>query len=475
MSNEWRRVAASSRGGLGRIAAMVAVLACGLVLLLAAEARGDELLMPLDLELLGGTAWRAQSDFDVAWRNPSGYEVAGASWRVARPGTITDAQFVPGLGLAELDDLRVPAAGAWQLTVWLRDTSGREYPSQASRAKLLFDDVPPAVSFMPGDAEVVPPQLVAAVADPLSGVADGAISYRRLDREAWTALQTQIRAGALATELVATTPELAPGIAYLFRAEARDGAGNLGSTTLRADSTSMALQLPEASAAPSGGGGTAAAHPQRPTRLLAALASGRRGRTRLTVDYGDPVLLRGKLSSEDGGLAGRALRVVSRPVRGAHAGVAVESVTAAPDGRFELRLPPGPSRRIAVVFAGDEGQRPVRRRLEMAVRSEVSLRAAPQRLRTGGLLRLRGRVGSRGARVPRAGKLVTISYWERAARRWRPVIVTRSDRAGRFAAEYRFRYVTGVARIRLRATAPAEADWPYAPGSSRPLTVEVRG
>jgi hypothetical protein len=468
---------ASGRGGLGRIAAMVAALACGLGLMLATEARGDELLTPLDFELLGGTAWRAQNEFDVAWRNPPGYEVAGASWSAAAHGTPGSARFVPGLGLTELDGLRVPAAGAWQLTVWLRDTSGREYPPLAATAELLFDDVPPAVSFMPGDADALPPQLVGAVADPLSGVADGAISYRRLDREAWTALPTQIRAGALATELVATTPQLAPGTGYLFRAEARDGAGNVGSTTLRADGTPMALQAPENGAKPGGGGGAAAGQPQRSTQLLAALGGGRgggHGRTRLTVAYGDPVLLRGKLDGEGGGLPGRQLRVVSRPVSGGSPRVAVESVTAA-DGRFELRLQPGPSRRIAVVFAGEDGWRPARRRLELRVRSGVSLRAASQRLRTGDLLRLRGRVGSRGARVPRAGKLVTISYWERAAHRWRPVIVTRSDRAGRFAASYRFRYVSGIARIRLRASVPAEADWPYAPGSSAPLTVEVRG
>lgn len=460
---------------------MVAALACGLVLLLAAKARGDEVLTPFDFQVLGGPAWRAQNDFDVRWRNPAGREVAGASWRLGAPGIFTAPVFVPGSGLTELDGLRVPAAGAWELTVWLRDASGWEFPPFAAKAMLLLDDVPPAVSFLPGDSEALPPQLVAAVADPLSGVADGSIAYRRLDRDAWTGLQTQIRAGALGTELVAATPELKPGTAYLFRAEARDGAGNVGTTTLRADGTPMSLRAPEGGGGAGPGGAVAGAvgpaAPQRPTQLLVALAASRgggHGRGGLTVDYGDPVLLRGRLSGEDGGLAGRRVRVVSRPAAGARGGVEVESVTAAADGSFELRLPPGPSRRLTVAFAGDAVQRPVRRRLALRVRGGVSLTASPRRLRTGGLLQLRGRVGSRGGRVPRSGKLVTISYWERAARRWRPVIVTRSDRAGRFAAGYRFRYVTGVARIRLRATVPAEADWPYAPGSSRPLTVEVR-
>jgi hypothetical protein len=34
--------------------------------------------------------------------------------------------------------------------------------------------------------------------------------------------------------------------------------------------------------------------------------------------------------------------------------------------------------------------------------------------------------------------------------------------------------VTGVARIRLRATAPAEGGWPFARGSSLPVTISVR-
>jgi len=55
------------------------------------------------------------------------------------------------------------------------------------------------------------------------------------------------------------------------------------------------------------------------------------------------------------------------------------------------------------------------------------------------------------------------------------VLVTRSDHAGRFRARYRFRYVSGLATIRLRATALAEERWPYAPGSSRPVTVDVSG
>jgi hypothetical protein len=77
--------------------------------------------------------------------------------------------------------------------------------------------------------------------------------------------------------------------------------------------------------------------------------------------------------------------------------------------------------------------------------------------------------------MPRRGKLVAIQYRESSTGRWRPVLVTRSDHGGHFQARYRFRYLIGRARIRLRAVALAEERWPYAPGASRPLVVSVNG
>jgi hypothetical protein len=109
------------------------------------------------------------------------------------------------------------------------------------------------------------------------------------------------------------------------------------------------------------------------------------------------------------------------------------------------------------------------------VRGGIELRATPRSLRTGEPLRLAGRVRTLGAPIPRRGKLVAIQYYEEATRRWRPVLVTRSDHSGRFHACYRFRYVSGAARIRLRALAVPEERWPYAPGASRPVIVRVTG
>jgi hypothetical protein len=219
----------------------------------------------------------------------------------------------------------------------------------------------------------------------------------------------------------------------------------------------------------------AKAAPRSKARLFARLRGGHGRGDSLTVPFAAPALLSGRLTRADGaGISGRLLRVVSRPSRGALAAAATATVTTAERGGFELRLGPGPSRQIAVVFAGDDALEPAARHsLDLRVRSGVSLNAAPLALKTGQMVRLGGQVRARGAAIPRRGKLVAIQYLEAATGRWRPVLVTRTDHGGRFHARYRFRYVSGSASIRLRATALAEERWPYAPGSSRPLTVRV--
>ncbi len=162
------------------------------------------------------------------------------------------------------------------------------------------------------------------------------------------------------------------------------------------------------------------------------------------------------------------------PLRGALVPTETRTVKTGERGGFELRLGPGPSRRISVSFTGEEELGTAERSpLELRVRAGVSLRAVPVALRTGQVLRLSGRVRSRGAPIPRRGKLVAIQYLERSSRRWRPALIVRTDRSGRFRTHYRFRYVTSPAAIRLRATALAEERWPYAPGSSRTVTVHV--
>jgi hypothetical protein len=437
---------------------------------------------PRSATLQGGEGWRRIDDFDLSWANPDqgvASPIAGAYWRITGPaGYDTGVKFAAGAGIAALPDRFVPAPGLYSIELWLRDEAGNATPSSAVQVPLRFDDVPPGVAFAVSEGPDIPAQIRAAVSDAHSGPAAGTIAYRRLNVDDWTELPTRMEPGGGAEKatLVARTPDLAPGT-YVFRGDAVDGAGNTSSTTLRADGTEMALRKTPPPVAPS-----RVAAPSRPslrskTRLFARLRGGHGRGDALTVPFAAPALLSGRLTRADGaGLAGRELRVVSRPSHGALAPAVTATVVSGERGGFELRLGPGPSRRVSVSFGGDGAfDSATRPSLELRVRSGISLDAAPLSLRTGQTVRLSGKVRGRGAAIPRRGKLVAIQYLEEATHRWRPVLVTRSDHGGRFRAHYRFRYVDGAASIRLRATALAEERWPYAPGSSRPLTVRVSG
>jgi hypothetical protein len=436
---------------------------------------------PRTLTLAGGEGWRRVDDFDLSWANPDqgpASPIAGAYWRITGPaGYDSGVKLATGANIAALPDRFVPAPGLYSLQLWLRDEAGNSASSSAIEIPLRFDDVPPGVAFAVSEGTDIPAQIAAPLTDAHSGPVSGTISYRRLSAEAWTELPTKLQPeGPGKATLLARTPDLAPGT-YVFQAAAGDGAGNITSTTLRADGTQMAIRKTPPPVAPSRVVTPVKPTPRSKTRLFARLRGGHGRGDALTVPFGAPALLSGRLTRADGaGIAGRELRVIARPSRGALVAGARASVLTGDRGGFELRLEPGPSRRITVSYQGDAGLEGASRpSLELRVRSGVSLNASPLFLKTGQTVRLSGRVRSRGAPVPRRGKLVAIQYLEAATHHWRPVLVTRSDHGGRFHARYRFRYVDGTASIRLRATALAEERWPYAPGSSRPVTVRVSG
>ncbi len=423
---------------------------------------------PKAVSLTGGEAWRRVNDFDLGWENPdqgAASPIAGASWRlVGEAGYDSGVRFAAGRDRRSLANLSVPATGSYALQLWLRDEAGNEAPSSAVTVPLRLDDVSPELAFATEQPEG---QVVADLADAHSGPATGQILYRRVDQERWIELPTKLVPDDTAeAELLAPMPELGTGT-FVFRADAGDAAGNAASTTLRADGTQMAIRrVPPPRL------------PRAKSRLFAGLRGGHRRGDSLTVPFGAPALISGRLTRaiDGAGLGDREIRVVSRPSRGALIPIGAAAVRTGEQGGFELRLPPGPSRRITVSFAGDGGLEQARRPgLELRVRSGVSLHAAPASLRTGQALRLAGKVMTWGAPIPRRGKLVAIQYLEGETHRWRPVLVTRTDHHGRFRTHYRFRYVSGRAAIRLRATALAEERWPYAPGSSSPLTVRVKG
>lgn len=438
---------------------------------------------PRNLAVAGGETWRRANDFDPGWANPdqgAASAIGGAFWRIEGPnGYDSGVKFVAGHDLSALQDLFVPRAGLYSLSVWLRDEAGNETPSSAVSVPLRFDDIPPGVAFDPVDAGAVPEQIRALITDTHSGPAGGEIDYRRLESQQWTELPAKFQRGdsADSAQLIARLPsDLGPGT-YVFRASATDGAANATTTTHRSDGTEMTVRK----VAPGTVAVVRRAEPVQAARGKARIFArlGWRGRsgTELTVPFKATSTLSGRLLSADGaGLSDRTLRVVSRPSRGALGDARVDTVGTGPHGGFQLPLAAGTSRRIAVSFPGDARLDGASRSpLTLRVRGGIEFQATPQTLQNGDAVHFQGRVRTLGAPLPRRGKLVAIQFYESAAKRWRPVLVTRTDHGGHFLASYRFRYVSGSAQIRLRACALAEEHWPYAPGASRPLTVRVTG
>ena len=143
-------------------------------------------------------------------------------------------------------------------------------------------------------------------------------------------------------------------------------------------------------------------------------------------------------------------------------------------GRFRLRLRPGPTRSVRVLYAGSRrNSRASSRRLTFAFRDRTTLAVSPAKLRNGGRVKMTGSVRGKGAIQPAAGKLVAIEYFDPARSTWRPVEVIRTGRSGRFSYSYRFRTIAFAQRILFRAVSLPEAGWPFRSSTSDPKSVIV--
>ncbi len=418
---------------------------------------------PRGLAVVGGDAWSKQNSFDLKWTNPDqgvAAPIAGVKYRITGPGSYDSGLRTAG-GVEVLAGLTLPGAGSYRISVWLVDAAGNENPAAVAVATLRLDDVDP-VAFLLHPPEQSPELLRATIDDEHSGPAGGVISYRRQGGGEWKDLPTRFEGGDARGGLttVLRSDDLAPG-RYEIRVRARDLAGNEVLSDRRSDGSKLVLKAPL----------------KEETRLDARLVgAGSSGRS-IRVAFAKPARLRGRLTGQGGrGVSGATVSVVERPGSGARSGRAVRLLRTGDDGEFGMVLAPGASRRVSVSFAGD------RRRsqsstdgLRLSVRGRLAFRAKPAKLRTGQRVHFRGRVMAGAARHPSRGSVVAIRYFERSARAWRPVLVTRTDGFGRYRASYRFRYISGLAKIRLRARLMPSQNFPYLPANSRPVSVRVHG
>jgi hypothetical protein len=189
---------------------------------------------------------------------------------------------------------------------------------------------------------------------------------------------------------------------------------------------------------------------------------------RVSVAYGEPVVIIGQLSGRGGTPIGGATIAVTA-VSG-RTSAAQRPVVTGSDGAFRAVIPAGTSRTIHFAYRAfaDDAVDADTADLEIGVRAVAHLKASPRKLHNGQAVSFRGRV--EGA-PPGSRKVVEMQVWQ--DRRWLTFATTRL-RNGRFGYRYRFTRTSRTTRYVFRTVVRTDAGWPYETGSSNRVSVAVR-
>ena len=213
-------------------------------------------------------------------------------------------------------------------------------------------------------------------------------------------------------------------------------------------------------------------NPLKSTTALSASFGG--GQPALTVPYGRGIRLSGRLTTGiRSPLGGMPVQIVERFAAGAGAGVRTSTVRTEPGGAYSIRLAAGPSRDVAVTFAGSATlRRSTSGPLRLRVRSAVGLSASSAVAKVGGApLVFRGRVFAPAGSIPPTGKSIQLQF-RLTGLPWSEFRTVQTDRRGHFRYAYRFSDDDSRgARFQFRAFAPTQDGWPYEPAGSRPVVV----
>jgi hypothetical protein len=378
------------------------------------------------------------------------------------PGAIGGSGFAstmkPCVEMADLQAIE-PSTGASpfhdgqnSVAVCVQDFAG----NQACDTRLVrVDNTPPTLAFFDTQDPEDPELVRAMVADPTSGVASGQILVRRVGEELWRPLETQIVGGELRARVDSAAE---PAGEYEFMAEATDVAGNVRRTQLREDGLPKQLTFPL----------------RQRVALTAAIKPG--GSKHVAVGYGKKTRAVGSLTDARGKpLQEHEVTLVERFGTGALIDRRVRTVHTDAHGRWSAKLRTGPSRSVRAHFAGTLRYLDARAKGgRLSVKTKVTFKVSRRRVPEGEPVVFKGRVRSRGARIPRGGKLLELQV-RQGPGSWitvREAFRTRSS--GRYRMRYRFgRFYAYDTSFKFRVKVARERDWPYKAVRSRSRTVTV--
>jgi hypothetical protein len=169
-------------------------------------------------------------------------------------------------------------------------------------------------------------------------------------------------------------------------------------------------------------------------------------------------------------LGGQVVRVLTAPDNGSDQFAQAAVVTTAANGGWSAILPPGPSRLVVASYAGSATIEPaLSPTARLVVPASVSLNVRPDVTHWGGHITISGRL--RGGFVPPAGEIVVLWIGWPGGSTEIGHLYARRD--GRFSSRYTFLRGNGTETYRLWADTARESDYPYAPASSRHVSVTV--
>jgi hypothetical protein len=428
---------------------------------------------PQALSADGGNGWKAKNAFRLRWRNPAERHapVVGAVVAVCpaaqRPvARLQCARSFHPTTTGVSQSFTVPGPGQWRAYVWLRDAAGNESAAYAADSILRFDDTPPSVTIRAQSPDQ-PAVVRVRARDSLTPLAVRELLIRRRGEASWISLPTTPDRDGFSAFV--DDERLARGV-YELRARAVDEAGNERTADKREDGTTARLALPRRIRTRLAVG--------RPKRVRARGSGGKR-RYRIVLierprsQFGHTIPLRGRLTSPGGNpLAGKDVEVSEQTKVPGAAWRPIATLRTSQSGRFTFRALRGPSRTLRFRFDGSQTVRGRSALVRLGVRASTTLRTSRGRVVNGEGIAFRGRL--RGSGIPPSGKLIELQAWTRGG--WRTFATTRaSARSGRWSYHYRFSATRGSVRYRFRARVPREAEFPFEAGTSRTVSVQVRG
>ena len=329
-------------------------------------------------------------------------------------------------------------------------------PTGATQRSVLIDNERPSVAFANAQDTDDPELIRAPVNDSFSGIASAKLHMRAVGSSEWTALETKLSGGEAQARV--DSAALPPG-EYEFEASVADVAGNSAETTARKNGDPMKLTFPL----------------RAPARILAHLAHG--GSRGQTVPYGTNAKVEGRLVDADGKpIADKEVLIDEDFGEGALIRHRPTTVTTDEAGRFESRIPAGPTRRIDATFPGTQKYASDRADVgELTVKSRASFELQRKSVPEGAAAIFAGKVGHVGARIPSGGKLLELQVRLKTGR-WDTVgEAFRTSEKGRYKRHYRFgNHYSQDALFRFRVKVLKERNWPYKRAASKQRKLIVR-